>query len=75
VAKLLLQPSLPNDLLVHPLHAVLQGTAEVVFARKQDALKAVNRYDGVCLDGKPLKIEMLGTNLLNKAPMVARTVA
>jgi THO complex subunit 4 len=47
----------------------------VVFARKQDALKAVTRYDGVALDGKPMKIEMLGTNLPNRVPIAARTVA
>lgn len=52
----------------------MQGTAEVVFARKQDAMKAVSRYDGVQLDGKPMKIEIIGTNLA-RVPVAARTVA
>jgi THO complex subunit 4 len=45
-----------------------QGTAEVVFTRKPDALAAVKRYNNVQLDGKPMKIEVIGTNL-NAAPV------
>ncbi|PKA48547.1 29 kDa ribonucleoprotein B, chloroplastic [Apostasia shenzhenica] len=40
-----------------------KGTAEVVFARKVDALAAVKRYNNVQLDGKPMKIEIVGTNV------------
>ncbi|KAH9327263.1 hypothetical protein KI387_007441, partial [Taxus chinensis] len=40
-----------------------KGTAEVVFARKDDALAAVKRYNNVQLDGKPIKIEFISTNL------------
>lgn len=39
-----------------------QGTAEVVFARRGDAVAAVKKYNNVQLDGKPMKIEILGTN-------------
>ncbi|XP_052203247.1 THO complex subunit 4A-like [Diospyros lotus] len=41
-----------------------KGTAEVVFSRRQDALSAVKRYNDVQLDGKPMKIEIVGTNIL-----------
>ncbi|KAL6003483.1 hypothetical protein ACLOJK_023713 [Asimina triloba] len=39
------------------------GSAEVVFVRKSDALAAMKRYNNVQLDGKPMKIEVIGTNL------------
>ncbi|KAM7522223.1 hypothetical protein LguiA_012125 [Lonicera macranthoides] len=41
-----------------------KGTAEVVFSRRQDALSAVKRYNNVQLDGKPMKIEIVGTNIV-----------
>lgn len=40
-----------------------KGTAEVVFSRRQDAQAAVKRYNNVQLDGKPMKIEVVGTNI------------
>lgn len=42
---------------------LLQGTAEVVFSRRQDALAAVKRFNNVQLDGKQMKIEIVGTNI------------
>jgi len=39
------------------------GTGEVVFAKKSDADAAIKKYDGVPLDGKPMKISLVGSNL------------
>ncbi|KAF3794101.1 THO complex subunit 4A [Nymphaea thermarum] len=44
-----------------------KGTAEVVFTRRSDAAAAVKRYNNVQLDGKPMKIEIVGTNLSTSA--------
>ncbi|XP_015058964.1 THO complex subunit 4A [Solanum pennellii] len=41
-----------------------KGTAEVVFSRRQDALAGVKRFNNVQLDGKPMKIEIVGTNIV-----------
>ncbi|CAI9108049.1 OLC1v1007564C3 [Oldenlandia corymbosa var. corymbosa] len=40
-----------------------KGTAEIVYSRRQDALAAVKKYNNVQLDGKPMKIEIVGTNI------------
>jgi THO complex subunit 4 len=40
-----------------------KGTAEVVYSRRADAQAAVKRYNNVQLDGKPMKIEIIGTNV------------
>lgn len=48
-----------------------KGTAEVVYSRRQDAVIALKRYNNVLLDGKPMKIELIGTNLM---PSLARAM-
>ncbi|XP_023634996.1 THO complex subunit 4A isoform X3 [Capsella rubella] len=49
-----------------------KGTAEVVFSRRGDALAAVKKYNDVQLDGKPMKIEIVGTNLQTAAAQSGR---
>ncbi|GAA0148108.1 RNA metabolism protein [Lithospermum erythrorhizon] len=44
-----------------------KGTAEIVFSRRQDAVAAVKRYNNVQLDGNPMKIEIVGTNVSTPA--------
>lgn len=34
-----------------------------MFSRRGDAVAAVKRYNNVQLDGKPMKIEIVGTNI------------
>ncbi|KAE8693117.1 THO complex subunit 4A [Hibiscus syriacus] len=52
-----------------------KGTAEVFFSRKADAMAAVKRYNNVQLDGKPMKIEIVGTNIATPAAPIAVNVA
>jgi RNA recognition motif-containing protein len=41
----------------------IKGTAEVVFTRRSDAIAALKRYNNVLLDGKAMKIEVIGNDL------------
>ncbi|KAF8402863.1 hypothetical protein HHK36_010955 [Tetracentron sinense] len=50
-----------------------KGTAEVVFTRRADAVAAVKRYNNVQLDGKPMKIEIVGTNITTPAAVLPAT--
>ncbi|GJN29113.1 hypothetical protein PR202_gb17306 [Eleusine coracana subsp. coracana] len=38
------------------------GSAEVIFTRRSEALQALKRYNNVRLDGKPMKIEVIGAD-------------
>lgn len=46
------------------------GSAEVVYLRRSDAFAALKRYNNVLLDGKPMKIEVVGANA--EVPISAR---
>ncbi|KAL1365378.1 hypothetical protein HN51_013414 [Arachis hypogaea] len=46
------------------------GSAEVVYTRRSDAFAALKRYNNVLLDGKPMKIEIVGANA--ELPVTAR---
>ncbi|KAL5779686.1 hypothetical protein ACOSQ2_010423 [Xanthoceras sorbifolium] len=46
------------------------GSAEVVYTGRSDASAALKQYNNVLLDGKPMKIEVVGTNA--EVPISAR---
>lgn len=64
--------SLVFSVMIHVLYFVtkdliernLQGTADVVYLRKEDAIAAISRYNNVQLDGKPMKIDLVGTSVI-----------
>lgn len=51
-----------NKYLVHYESGISKGMAVVVFSRRQDALSAMRMYNNVLFHGKPMKIEIVGTN-------------
>ncbi|XP_022156166.1 THO complex subunit 4A-like [Momordica charantia] len=53
-----------------------KGTAEVVFSKQSDAIAAIKRYNNVQLDGKPMKLEIVGTNIVTPVvPAASNAIA
>eukprot|EP00850_Spirogloea_muscicola_P019895 SM000202S05866 [mRNA] locus=s202:34016:35371:- [translate_table: standard] len=50
-----------------------EKSAVVTFARRTDANAAIKRYNSILLDGKPMSIEIVGTNLAS--PITSAPVA
>ncbi|ESQ47293.1 hypothetical protein EUTSA_v10027861mg [Eutrema salsugineum] len=48
------------------------GTAEVVYPRRSDAFQALKKYNNVLLDGRPMRLEILGGNNNTESPLPAR---
>jgi len=46
------------------------GTADIVYIKKSDAIKAIKQYDGVPLDGKAMRIEMATSDVQNNIMML-----
>ncbi|WCJ19564.1 THO complex subunit 4 [Euphorbia peplus] len=64
-----------GELLWHSVHydrsGRSKGTAEVVFARQEDALASVLRYHNSPLDGKLMKISLIGADLITPSLQVS----
>ncbi|KAI6651058.1 THO complex subunit 4 [Oopsacas minuta] len=49
-----------------------KGTAEVIYFRSEDAEKAIKQYNGVPLDGRPMKIEIVTGNPSSSSRITSR---